>query len=309
MSIIILILLNALIFVVVENSKVCLRLPCKEKECEVITCPECEKTECPEVEEKECPEIKVPTCPEENVVPITGNAAAELVCNKPYIRNEYECCLDKNDNSICDEDEYVVSPPKETKQSKLRDAAEFYAKNFINESYDQIYSLLTEDAKAIMSESDFENLFAAVIYGISSSLPDEGQVSWRIEKQPYKTMYVDRVFTINGTIDYSVRNQDDLINYSTESFIYEDDDWKITSINYLPYAGCEKVKDCSDKGDILTPLCQNVCKNFRNTLFRAEKTFDCRENICHCNCWSEVNQYYTSIRPSNNYINEFSLNK
>lgn len=28
-----------------------------------------------------------------------------IVCNKPYIRFASECCLDKNDNSICDKDE------------------------------------------------------------------------------------------------------------------------------------------------------------------------------------------------------------
>ena len=28
-----------------------------------------------------------------------------VVCNKPYIRYASECCLDKNDNAICDKDE------------------------------------------------------------------------------------------------------------------------------------------------------------------------------------------------------------
>ena len=33
---------------------------------------------------------------------ITGDS---IVCNKPYIRIEDDCCLDKDDNGICDRDE------------------------------------------------------------------------------------------------------------------------------------------------------------------------------------------------------------
>ena len=33
------------------------------------------------------------------------SACNTLVCNKPYIQVGNECCLDENDNSICDKDE------------------------------------------------------------------------------------------------------------------------------------------------------------------------------------------------------------
>lgn len=33
----------------------------------------------------------------------------QTVCNKPYIQVGTDCCLDKNDNSICDEDEIEES--------------------------------------------------------------------------------------------------------------------------------------------------------------------------------------------------------
>ncbi|MBS3105191.1 hypothetical protein J4234_02970 [Candidatus Woesearchaeota archaeon] len=36
-----------------------------------------------------------------------------IVCNKPYIRYSSECCLDKNDNAICDKDDGLVEE-KET---------------------------------------------------------------------------------------------------------------------------------------------------------------------------------------------------
>lgn len=309
MSIIIFILLNALIFVLVENSKVCLRLPCKEKECEVCPdCPEVEKLECPEVEEKECPEVEKLECPT-----IEEKTYKELVCNPPYIRNDYGCCLDNNDNKICDEQDIIYnSTIKETKKSKLQDAAEYYAKNFINKSYENIYSILPDDAKNMMSESKFEDLFSAVVYGVRCGIIGNSEdYSCHIEEQPYKTMYVDNVEIKNsvGNISYSVRNQYDLINYSGESFVYENETWKISSLNYLPYAGCEDVNDCSDKDDFLNPLCTDSCKNYRNMQFSIEKPFECRENVCYCGCWSEINQFWTYIRPSNDYINEFSLNK
>ena len=32
----------------------------------------------------------------------------EIVCDSPYIRHAAECCLDVDNNSICDSDEVVV---------------------------------------------------------------------------------------------------------------------------------------------------------------------------------------------------------
>lgn len=36
---------------------------------------------------------------------ITGQSTEEIICNSPYIRYGKECCLDENNNSICDKDE------------------------------------------------------------------------------------------------------------------------------------------------------------------------------------------------------------
>jgi len=41
----------------------------------------------------------------------------ELTCNKPYIKVGNECCLDKDDNGICDKDE----TPAETKTEELKE--------------------------------------------------------------------------------------------------------------------------------------------------------------------------------------------
>lgn len=39
---------------------------------------------------------------------VTGSAVEEIVCNPPYIRHGIECCLDKDGNSICDEDDVLL---------------------------------------------------------------------------------------------------------------------------------------------------------------------------------------------------------
>lgn len=39
---------------------------------------------------------------------ITGKIVAEIVCNPPYIRYGKDCCLDQNNNLICDGDEIMV---------------------------------------------------------------------------------------------------------------------------------------------------------------------------------------------------------
>ena len=41
------------------------------------------------------------------------NPVQEPVCNKPYILVGTECCLDQNDNSICDKDEVKQEQPEQ----------------------------------------------------------------------------------------------------------------------------------------------------------------------------------------------------
>ena len=45
-----------------------------------------------------------------SVIFVSGCTQQEIVCNKPYIRVGADCCLDKDDNSICDKDETPEEP-------------------------------------------------------------------------------------------------------------------------------------------------------------------------------------------------------
>ena len=59
----------------------------------------------------------------------TVQKVVKLECNKPYIKVGTECCLDQNDNSICDKDEVkedskveaAVEPPKQEKDNKIQE--------------------------------------------------------------------------------------------------------------------------------------------------------------------------------------------
>lgn len=50
----------------------------------------------------------------------TTQQAQEISCNKPYIPFAATCCLDENDNSICDNDENKTSQECETCKDEIR---------------------------------------------------------------------------------------------------------------------------------------------------------------------------------------------
>jgi sporulation protein YlmC with PRC-barrel domain len=49
---------------------------------------------------------------------ITGKATEEIVCPSPYMRYGKECCLDMNNNRICDKDEVLESSKNENKTAE-----------------------------------------------------------------------------------------------------------------------------------------------------------------------------------------------
>ena len=66
---------------------------------------------------------------------ITEEKQEELTCNKPYIKVGNECCLDKDDNGICDKDEI----PTETKTEKPKEEpAEVETTEKVNETESEI---------------------------------------------------------------------------------------------------------------------------------------------------------------------------
>jgi len=52
---------------------------------------------------------------------ITGKAVEEIICNSPYIRYEKGCCLDSNNNSICDNDEFPLEQEGDKEKTSPRE--------------------------------------------------------------------------------------------------------------------------------------------------------------------------------------------
>lgn len=50
------------------------------------------------------------------IIFISGCVQQETTCNKPYILVGNSCCLDQNDNNICDKDDHLIESPSGTPQ-------------------------------------------------------------------------------------------------------------------------------------------------------------------------------------------------
>jgi len=57
--------------------------------------------------------VLITACEEITVSPTSEDA---IVCDSPYIRHGTGCCLDKNDNQICDNDEKSIEKDTKTQQ-------------------------------------------------------------------------------------------------------------------------------------------------------------------------------------------------
>jgi len=63
-----------------------------------------------------CDQIDISKLSDEDLARISEQA---IVCNEPYIRYAAECCLDTNDNKICDRDERELTSDEKEKEDKV----------------------------------------------------------------------------------------------------------------------------------------------------------------------------------------------
>jgi sporulation protein YlmC with PRC-barrel domain len=72
---------------------------------------------------------------------ITGEAT-EIICNPPYIRDGAECCLDANNNSICDIDEALPSEEEQGEEKEEEEKNERKFGDFIDIKVNKNYLLI-----------------------------------------------------------------------------------------------------------------------------------------------------------------------
>lgn len=57
---------------------------------------------------------------------LISGCSQEIACNKPYIKIGSECCLDSDDNTVCDKDEQVKEEIKPEKEEQVEQKAQPY---------------------------------------------------------------------------------------------------------------------------------------------------------------------------------------
>lgn len=74
----------------------------------------------------------------------------KIVCNKPYVLIGNSCCLDKNDDAICDQDQQEEFLNNEAETTALKFAREWEAKE-----WSSMYDLFSDDIKKLKSKERF----------------------------------------------------------------------------------------------------------------------------------------------------------
>ena len=128
------------------------------------------------------PPAEIPSTPATPTTPvssggggsITGKVTEEIVCPSPYMRYGKECCLDSNNNSVCDRDE-SIEPSEDNKSPSNEETSEkpseFYKK--IKEISQDVSEFFSQTGKSISKNkiyliSGLEILALAILVIFSS---------------------------------------------------------------------------------------------------------------------------------------------
>lgn len=93
---------------------------------------------------------------------ITACSTQQPVCNKPYILVGNDCCLDKDDNSVCDRDEEELTQKAERKPSidqeeLAEETALSFARAWEREDWSSLYDFFVDELKELRTEERFAN--------------------------------------------------------------------------------------------------------------------------------------------------------
>lgn len=150
----------------------------------------------------------------------TGQVVKQITCNKPYILVGDDCCLDKDDNSICDKDETTQEETEEPKTLTIEDL-----QTDMGDVIGQVIAL-TKD-----SELDYAQVYSNKVrsthflgkYGII-------QYSKLITKKPQKVVQItDSKHYLKDKKDFQnfvIENKDLFIETALESKELFEDEFK-----------------------------------------------------------------------------------
>ena len=128
---------------------------------------------------------------------LTGCFNQEIICNKPYILVGDKCCLDANDNKICDQDETQEIKQTQRNKQNLEKLKENIDTTESKNVYDAVQSVFEKDcyhyetvfSDRVTEEKDWRmvgikcNVVDDCHDGIKSVMKNSGLSGFEIEKE------------------------------------------------------------------------------------------------------------------------------
>lgn len=144
--------------------------------------------------------------------------AVEIVCNHPYIRFAAGCCLDQNNNAICDQDETGQrSRQSDPMYESLMDIAKSYGTALEKRDFGQLYDLTSKTLNPSLRKDRF--------LIIADKLPWKDIIGVRLEDA---NVQGDR-----GLVHYRIQLQSKLYESQAIEFEIEGKTWK--SLGFSDY--------------------------------------------------------------------------
>ena len=196
------------------------------------------------------------------------------VCNKPYILVGNDCCLDKDDNSICDKDEVALQKAKTfsiiDKQELAEKTALSFARVWEHKQWDVMYTMFTNSLRKQKTKEEFEK-----VMGFEET---ESNVVVRLDKVDVENESTSYAY-------YSISSALFDTKAPSMKLQWEDNDWKVDSFatyfltTALPLAECKDLNQCTiDIYSFNDKSCKNVeffpcCGN--NLCESSESSWSC----------------------------------
>lgn len=169
------------------------------------------------------------------LVPLFGCTQTQLTCNKPYIRAGAECCLDQNDNNVCDKDEPVTTTGIELRNITIASKGPCYNKAqyyvCIANGGDIVFTDVESESSAAVERVIKEEELTSSAYGAKCKL-------LQIDSDRGEPLYDVITFRLNRKIQ----------NERNYGYIYSQEGTRVGTIeSEYPNAnyGCTIKKDCS----------------------------------------------------------------
>lgn len=216
------------------------------------------------------------------------NTQTQPTCNSPYILVGTSCCLDANNNSICDGDEGLLTTTNnqlETERANIIDIGEKFGSYFRRNDYESTYEILLPELKEYKSKEEFVEL-------TNKLYPDSGITSFILNKD--NIFIEENKSEVNYKASYSGRYQD-----FTITFIKVEDKWWLDAYGEVLTLGCLKDSDCKTNQEYLMPYCNEECSGDNiQTASHLNNPFMCVHNLCSCSCYNNATNtlFYSDIQ-------------